>query len=64
MGRMNNEPYQTYDTSLEIVRLDAFRRDDVREWYKEVTDDVNLIYKYRWGESCFISNRKLADECV
>lgn len=50
MGRMNNEPYQSYDTSFEIVKLDAFRREDIREWYKEVTDDINFIYKYRWGK--------------
>ena len=48
-GKMNDADFPTYYNNLEIVRLEAFRRPDVRAWLEEVQRDPKNIYKYRWG---------------
>lgn len=45
------EPYPTYYNNFEIVRVDTFRRPDIREWLDEIQRDPMHIYKYRWGAS-------------
>lgn len=50
-GRMMEESYPTYYNNFEIVKLEAFRRPDVREWLDEVQRVPERIFKYRWGTS-------------
>lgn len=46
---MKDDDFPTYYNNFEIVKLEAFRRPDVREWLEEVQRDPKNIYKYRWG---------------
>lgn len=50
-GKMGDQAFPTYYNNFEIVKLEAFRRPDVREWLAEVQRDPNNIYKYRWGDA-------------
>jgi mannosyltransferase len=42
--------FPTYYNNFEIVKLEAFRRPDVRRWLDEVMSVPERVYKYRWGE--------------
>ena len=40
----------TYYNNFEVMKLDFFRRRNVRHWIEEV-DRTNGIFKYRWGDA-------------
>lgn len=48
-GRMGERAYPGFYNNFEIVRLEAFRTPQVREWLEEVKRVPERIYKYRWG---------------
>ena len=41
--------FPTYYNNFEIVKLESFRRPDVRAWLDEIMRVPERIYKYRWG---------------
>lgn len=47
MGRYD---FPTYYNNFEIIKLQEFRRPDVRKWLDEIMSVPERIYKYRWGE--------------
>lgn len=49
-GKMDEDDYPTYYNNFEVVRLDAFRRTEVRRWLEEIMKKPERIYKYRWGK--------------
>ncbi|THH09095.1 hypothetical protein EW145_g2248 [Phellinidium pouzarii] len=50
-GKMGEDAFPTYYNNFEIVKLEAFRRPDVREWLDEIERVPERIYKYRWGDA-------------
>jgi hypothetical protein len=40
----------SYFNNFEVMQLEFFRRQDVRQWIEEV-DRTNGIFKYRWGDA-------------
>ncbi|KAL5479051.1 hypothetical protein ACEPAI_2339 [Sanghuangporus weigelae] len=48
---MGKHDFPTYYNNFEIVKLDAFRRPDVRAWLDEIMRVPERIYKYRWGDA-------------
>jgi len=46
-----DEPIGSYHNSFEVVRLDAFRRKDVKAWFDELQSVPERFYKYRWGDA-------------
>ncbi|CAF1492954.1 unnamed protein product [Adineta ricciae] len=40
----------SYANNFEVMRLDFFRRSDVRQWI-EMIDQTHGIFKYRWGDA-------------
>ncbi|THH05682.1 hypothetical protein EW145_g4626 [Phellinidium pouzarii] len=49
--QMGHHDFPTYYNNFEIVKLDAFRRSDVRAWLDEIMRVPERIYKYRWGDA-------------
>lgn len=47
---MNGNDFPTYYNNFEIIRLESFRRPDIKEWFEEILTDPKRFYKYRWGE--------------
>lgn len=47
--KMSLEEFPIYFNNFEIVKLDAFRRPEVREWLDEILRVPERVYKYRWG---------------
>jgi mannosyltransferase len=43
--------FRGYDTNFEIVKLDAFRRPDVKEWLEAISEYPEGIFKLGWGKS-------------
>ena len=41
---------RTYYNNFEVMKLEFFRRRNVRHWIEEV-DQTNGIFKYRWGDA-------------
>lgn len=39
-----------YNNNFEIVKLDAFRRPDVKAWLDDLTSVPERWLKYRWGK--------------
>jgi mannosyltransferase len=42
-----------YDTNFEIVKLEAFRRPEVKEWLDAIANHPEGIFKWRWGKPYF-----------
>lgn len=53
--QMRKHDFPTYYNNFEIVKLDAFRRPDIRAWLDEIMRIPERIYKYRWGELTLLS---------
>ena len=49
--KMLKEFFPGYYNNFEIVRLEAFRTPQIREWFAEIVSVPERIYKYRWGQS-------------
>lgn len=49
-GEMVIPRVKGYLNSFEIVKLDEFRRADVKEWLDELMSVPERAYKWRWGE--------------
>ena len=49
-GPMSQADFPIYYNNFEIVRLDEFRRADIRRWFEYLESDPERIYKWRWGE--------------
>jgi mannosyltransferase len=44
-----DEPIWSYHNSFEVVKLDAFRRPEVKDWLNELASKPERFFKYRWG---------------
>jgi len=51
LEEMEKHHFPGFYNNFEIVRLEAFRRADVRAWLEEVASVPERAYKYRWGDS-------------
>ena len=48
--KMVAEDFPTYYNNFEIVKLEAFRRPEIKRWLDELMSDPERVFKYRWGE--------------
>ena len=49
-GRESEPGFNGYDTNFEIVKLEAFRRPDVKAWLDAIEAYPEGIFKWRWGK--------------
>jgi mannosyltransferase len=49
-GRESEGGFNGYGTNFEIVKLEAFRRPDVKEWLDAIEAYPEGIFKWRWGK--------------
>ncbi len=47
---MAEAEFPLYYNNFEVVKLEQFRRPDVRLWLDEIMKDPLRIFKYRWGK--------------
>lgn len=47
---MAEAEFPLYYNNFEVVKLEQFRRPDVRHWLDEIMSDPLRIFKYRWGK--------------
>ncbi|EJD05230.1 nucleotide-diphospho-sugar transferase, partial [Fomitiporia mediterranea MF3/22] len=48
---MGKHQFPIYYNNFEIVKVDAFRRPDIRAWFDELTSVPERFLKYRWGDA-------------
>ena len=50
-GRESEPAFNCFSTNFEIVKLEVFRRPDVREWLDAIEAYPEGIFKWRWGKT-------------